>query len=124
MVIDGRGRTYEGDLGFNMAAGLLSGPYGRIILLAPGEPARIVADGLNFPNGIAVSDDHQTLVVAETTGGPEAAGALCWRLDLSGQAQPESAILSQLLHHSTGHGLVSSGCAALRYLGTGHRCSH
>jgi sugar lactone lactonase YvrE len=75
MVIDGRGRIYVGDLGFNMAAGLLNGPYGRIILLAPGEPARTVADGLNFPNGIAVSDDHQTLVVAETTGGPEAAGA-------------------------------------------------
>jgi sugar lactone lactonase YvrE len=67
MVIDGRERIYVGDLGFNMAAGLLSGPYGRIILLVPGEPARIVADGLNFPNGIAVSDDHQTLVVAETT---------------------------------------------------------
>jgi sugar lactone lactonase YvrE len=69
MVIDGRGRIYVGDLGLDMAAGWLSGPYGRIILLAPGEPARIVADGLNFPNGIAVSDDHRTLVVAETSGG-------------------------------------------------------
>jgi sugar lactone lactonase YvrE len=87
MIIDGRERIYVGDLGFNMAAGLLDGPYGRIILLAPGEPARVVADGLNFPNGIAVSEDHQTLVVAETTGTGTGGCLTRYRMDEDGSLQ-------------------------------------
>jgi sugar lactone lactonase YvrE len=34
----------------------------------PDGAARVVAEGLRFPNGIAVSADHRRLVVAEMDG--------------------------------------------------------
>jgi sugar lactone lactonase YvrE len=68
MIMDKVGRTYVGDLGFDLKSGIKNGPYGRIILLEAGREPRVVADGLNFPNGIAISDDGRQLVVAETNG--------------------------------------------------------
>ena len=41
---------------------------GRIILVMPDGETRVVADGLRFPNGIAVSADNSRLVVAEMDG--------------------------------------------------------
>lgn len=70
MVIDGAGRVYVGDLGFDLKAeGFRQGPLGRLILVEPGRAPRIVVDGLEFPNGIAISADGRLLVVAETNGG-------------------------------------------------------
>ena len=69
MTIDGHGRAYVGDLGFDMKEGFKDGPYGRLILVEAGREPRIVAEGLNFPNGIAISGDGRRLVVAETNGG-------------------------------------------------------
>ncbi|HYS85849.1 MAG TPA: SMP-30/gluconolactonase/LRE family protein, partial [Bradyrhizobium sp.] len=43
-------------------------PVGRIILVMPDGETRVVADGLRFPNGIAVSADNRRLVVAEMDG--------------------------------------------------------
>jgi sugar lactone lactonase YvrE len=68
MTVDGVGRAYVGDLGFDLKSGIKSGPYGRIILVEAGREPRVVADGLNFPNGIAISADGRQLVVAETNG--------------------------------------------------------
>jgi sugar lactone lactonase YvrE len=68
MIMDKIGRTYVGDLGFDLKSGIQSGPYGRIILVEAGREPCVVADGLNFPNGIAISDDGRQLVVAETNG--------------------------------------------------------
>jgi sugar lactone lactonase YvrE len=68
MIVDKVGRTYVGDLGFDLKSGIKNGPYGRIILVEVGREPRVVADGLNFPNGIAISDDGRQLVVAETNG--------------------------------------------------------
>jgi sugar lactone lactonase YvrE len=68
MVIDGTGRAYVGNLGFDLKEGIKNGPLGRIVLVEPGREPRIVADGLDFPNGIAVSADGRQLVVAETNG--------------------------------------------------------
>jgi sugar lactone lactonase YvrE len=68
MTVDKVGRAYVGDLGFDLKSGIKSGPYGRIILVEAGREPRVVADGLNFPNGIAISDDGRQLVVAETNG--------------------------------------------------------
>src|SRR6185437_11995280 len=65
MIIDGQGRAYVGDLGFHMPPPPDRGAVGRIILVMPDGKARIVAEGLRFPNGIAISGDHQRLVVAE-----------------------------------------------------------
>jgi sugar lactone lactonase YvrE len=69
MIIDGHGRAYVGDLGFNLLAGPETRAVGRLILVMPDGTARVVADELFFPNGIAVSDDGQRLFVAEMSGG-------------------------------------------------------
>jgi sugar lactone lactonase YvrE len=68
MIVDGIGRAYVGDLGFDLKSGIKNGPYGRIILVEAGREPRIVASDLNFPNGIAISADGRQLVVAETNG--------------------------------------------------------
>jgi sugar lactone lactonase YvrE len=69
MIVDGLGRAYVGDLGFNLPPPPDRGAVGRIILVMPDGATRVVADGLRFPNGIAVSADHSRLVVAEMDGG-------------------------------------------------------
>ena len=68
MIIDGLGRAYVGDLGFDLPPPPDRGPVGRIILVMPDGKARVVADGLRFPNGIAISADNSRLVVAEMEG--------------------------------------------------------
>jgi sugar lactone lactonase YvrE len=68
MIVDGLGRAYVGDLGFDLPPPPGRGAVGRIILVTPDGKARVVADGLRFPNGIAVSPDHRRLVVAEMDG--------------------------------------------------------
>jgi sugar lactone lactonase YvrE len=68
MIVDGLGRAYVGDLGFDLPVPPERGAVGRIILVTPDGRQEIVADGLRFPNGIAVSADHSRLVVAEMDG--------------------------------------------------------
>ena len=68
MIVDGLGRAYVGDLGFDLPPPPDRGPVGRIILVMPDGATRVVADGLRFPNGIAVSADNSRLVVAEMDG--------------------------------------------------------
>jgi sugar lactone lactonase YvrE len=68
MIIDPQGRAYVGDLGFDLLQpdAASTGEVGRLILVPPkGEP-RVVAEGLDFPNGIAISGDGKTLIVAES----------------------------------------------------------
>jgi sugar lactone lactonase YvrE len=64
MVIDGRGNAYIGNIGFDFPAGEFA--PGTIALVTPGEPARQVAGGLAFPNGMAITPDGTTLILAET----------------------------------------------------------
>jgi sugar lactone lactonase YvrE len=68
MIVDGAGRAYVGDLGFDLPVPPERGAVGRIILVMPDGAARIVAEGLRFPNGIAVSVEDSRLVVAEMDG--------------------------------------------------------
>jgi sugar lactone lactonase YvrE len=68
MIVDGLGRAYVGDLGFDLPPPPDRGAVGRIILVMPDGATRVVADGLRFPNGIAVSADNRRLVVAEMDG--------------------------------------------------------
>lgn len=65
MVVDGRGRAYVGDTGFNMAAGQPPRP-GRMILWQDGEAPRTVAEDVVFPNGCVVTADGSQLLVCET----------------------------------------------------------
>jgi sugar lactone lactonase YvrE len=69
MIVDGLGRAYVGDLGFDLPPPADRGPVGRILLVMPDGTTRVVADGLRFPNGVAVSADNSRLVVAEMDGG-------------------------------------------------------
>src|SRR5215471_5131378 len=68
MIVDGLGRAYVGDLGFDLPPASNRGAVGRIILVMLNGRTRVVADGLRFPNGIAVSADHSRLFVAEMDG--------------------------------------------------------
>jgi sugar lactone lactonase YvrE len=67
IVVDGRGNVYINDVGFDLLAGANFVP-GIIALLAADGTARQVADGLAFPNGMAVTADNSTLIVAESYG--------------------------------------------------------
>ncbi|HET6336838.1 MAG TPA: SMP-30/gluconolactonase/LRE family protein [Polyangiales bacterium] len=69
MIVDSAGNAYVGDLGFDLlqpGAASESREAGRLLLVSPkGEP-RVVAEGLDFPNGIAISGDGKKLIVAES----------------------------------------------------------
>jgi sugar lactone lactonase YvrE len=67
IVVDGRGNAYINGGGFNLMAGEPFAP-GIIALVAPDGSARQVADGIAFPNGMAVTPDNATLIIAESYG--------------------------------------------------------
>jgi sugar lactone lactonase YvrE len=67
IVTDGRGNTYVNNIGFDFPAGEFA--PGLIALITPDGRVRQVADGLAFPNGMAVTPDNSTLIVAESYGG-------------------------------------------------------
>jgi sugar lactone lactonase YvrE len=70
ITVDGRGNAYVNALNFDFAGFadvLASGQAtGKIALVAADGTAREVADGLAFPNGMAVTPDNGTLIVAES----------------------------------------------------------
>jgi sugar lactone lactonase YvrE len=68
IVVDGRGNAYVNGAGFDMMAGAEFAP-GLVALVTPDGTARQVADGVAFPNGMAVTADNATLIVAESYGG-------------------------------------------------------
>jgi sugar lactone lactonase YvrE len=65
LVVDGRGNAYINGGGFNLMAGEPFAP-GIVALVTPDGVARQVADGLAFPNGMLVTPDNSTLIVAES----------------------------------------------------------
>ncbi len=65
IVVDGRGNAYINGAGFDLLAGEAFAP-GIIALVTPDGSACRVADGIAFPNGMAVTPDNQTLIVAES----------------------------------------------------------
>lgn len=67
IVVDGRGNIYVNNLGFAFGTGAAFAP-GTIVAVTPDGKAREVADGLAFPNGMAVTPDNATLIVAESYG--------------------------------------------------------
>jgi sugar lactone lactonase YvrE len=66
IVVDGRGNAYLNNQGFDFPGGEFA--PGTIALLKPDGTARLVADGIAFPNGMAVTPDNSTLIVAESYG--------------------------------------------------------
>jgi len=67
IVTDGRGNTYVNNIGFDFPEGEYA--PGLIALIKPDGTAHQAADGLAFPNGMAVTPDNATLIVAESYGG-------------------------------------------------------
>ncbi len=101
MIIDGLGRAYVGDLGFDLPPPPDRGAVGRIILVMPDGATRVVADGLRFPNGIAVSADNRRLVVAEMDGAClaeydiDADGGLTFRRRFASMKSPDGICLDR-----------------------------
>jgi sugar lactone lactonase YvrE len=65
IVVDRHGNAYINGVGFDMMAGEAPRP-GQVTLVTPDGALRQVADGVMFPNGMAISPDGRTLVVAES----------------------------------------------------------
>jgi sugar lactone lactonase YvrE len=59
MVIDDTGRAYIGSQAFE---------GGVIVRLDPDDSATVVAKDLDFPNGMVITPDRKTLIVAESIG--------------------------------------------------------
>jgi sugar lactone lactonase YvrE len=59
MVVDSHGRAYIGSQAFS---------GGVILRVDPDDTISVVARDLDFPNGMAITPDHRTLIVAESIG--------------------------------------------------------
>jgi sugar lactone lactonase YvrE len=78
MVVDGAGRAWVGNFGFDLhaytrerAAGVRregGAPTTVLVRVDPDGTSAIVAGDLRFPNGAVVSADGRTLIVAESLG--------------------------------------------------------
>jgi len=71
IVVDGRGNAYVNSINAEFGTTTPEGEPapGRIALVDPTGAVRVVADDLDFPNGMAVSADNETLIVAESYRG-------------------------------------------------------
>jgi sugar lactone lactonase YvrE len=65
LVVDGRGNAYVNGPGFDMMAGA-EFASGGIAVVAPDGSARQVVDDIAFPNGMLVTADNSTLIVADS----------------------------------------------------------
>jgi sugar lactone lactonase YvrE len=79
MVVDGQGRAYVGNFGFDLdrfiarhgirtALGEPGAPRAAIARVDPDGSVHIAATDLRFPNGAVITPDGSTLIVGETLG--------------------------------------------------------
>jgi sugar lactone lactonase YvrE len=79
MVVDGKGRAYVGNFGFNLfeflhehsvaeALGEPGPTRAKLARVDPDGSVHVAAEDLKFPNGTVVTPDGRTLIVAETFG--------------------------------------------------------
>jgi sugar lactone lactonase YvrE len=66
IVVDGRGNAYVNNIGFDFPGGEFA--PGILALVTPEGSARQVAEGVTFPNGMVVTPDNSTLILAESYG--------------------------------------------------------
>ncbi len=64
IVVDGRGNAYVNGIGFDFPEGEYA--PGVVALVTPDGGVRQVADGVAFPNGMVVTPDNATLILAES----------------------------------------------------------
>lgn len=65
IVVDRRGNAYVNTIGFDFATGQ-DAASGSVALVRPDGSTRLVADGVSFPNGMALTPDDTTLILAES----------------------------------------------------------
>jgi sugar lactone lactonase YvrE len=67
MLVDAQGRAYVGNFGFDLH---LRAPFAPTVLLLvqPDGSVQVAARDIHFPNGMVLSPDGRTLVVAESYG--------------------------------------------------------
>ena len=65
MLVDRQGRAWAGNFGFDLNGGAPSRSTVLICVTADGKP-HVVAEDLYFPNGMVLTPDSRTLIVAET----------------------------------------------------------
>jgi sugar lactone lactonase YvrE len=68
IVVDGHGRIYLNGADFNFTAGAPPKP-GYIKLVTPDGQLRQVAGDIQFPNGMVITPDNRTLIIAESFAG-------------------------------------------------------
>jgi len=66
IAVDGQGNVFVGCIGFDFPGGEFA--PGIIAVVTPDGVARTVAEDLAFPNGMVVTPDDSTLIVAESYG--------------------------------------------------------
>jgi sugar lactone lactonase YvrE len=69
MAVDHEGRVYASHFGFNWFDGEALKPTGLIVRHPDGRQ-ELAGSGLEFPNGVAISQDRTTLYVSESFGSP------------------------------------------------------
>jgi sugar lactone lactonase YvrE len=78
MVVDGEGRAYVGNFGFDLDAELTARGVpavladhttARLARVAPDGTVSVAAEDLHFPNGTVITPDGKTLIIGETLGG-------------------------------------------------------
>ncbi len=65
MVVDGRGRAYVGEFGFDLM-GFADPAPGKLMRVDPDGAVSVLDDELMFPNGSVITPDGETLIVGET----------------------------------------------------------
>jgi sugar lactone lactonase YvrE len=68
MVVDARDRAYVGNFGYDYLGGGTPAPA-EIAMVDVHGRVSVAAEGLEFPNGMVITDDGQTMLVAETFTG-------------------------------------------------------
>ncbi len=66
MLVDHQGRAWVGQFGFDLFGGAPARTTTLLRVMPDGSTA-VVAEQLGFPNGIVLTSDRRTLIVAETT---------------------------------------------------------
>ena len=67
MVVDGVGRAYVGNFGYDLLTDAPQKPA-ELVMVNPDGSARVVAQGLDFPTGTVVTADGKTLIGGESMG--------------------------------------------------------
>ena len=66
MVVDQQGRAYIGSFGYDFFDATATPEFGEIIAVTATGDVQVVANEMAFPNGMVLTPDGKTLVVAES----------------------------------------------------------